>query len=156
VNAGLDADGVEFGCRIAVMVVCVAERIDHDEFAPKAKGSALAQCPDLPSDRLGMLDFYAFADLNPWPEDVPSTARYLGSIDIYEFKGCLEILLLCLGENVSPSYFADWIISADEVNRITEFFERSGAVSGDESAGARRLFAILKCAVGSQVLAVCD
>lgn len=103
-----------------------------------------------------MLDFYSFANLDGWPDDIPATAGYLGSLDIEDFHSCLPALLECVGDISFPSFFDDWTISATFLVGVTECFERQCHQKGGDSRAMLHLLSILKSSLDSGLLAVCD
>jgi hypothetical protein len=101
-----------------------------------------------------MLDFYAFTDLDPWPEDVPSSARYLGSLDIDDFELVSDAFKYSLGE--IASYFDDWVLEGRQIPVVVAVFEHLADQSGASVEVVLKVIEMLRAADGLDIIAICD
>jgi hypothetical protein len=102
-----------------------------------------------------VLDFYSVLDLEGWPEDIPSSANFLGSLDLDEFRLCVPALAGC-SQGPPPSFSSDWVLSTEDVLKVADCFEKQQPGSGSDLTPSSKMLAILTSARGFGLLAVCD
>ncbi len=107
-----------------------------------------------------MLDFYAVDSLDPWPDDIPRESRWVGSMDLREFRSCEAALQACLSRlGIDGPYFKDWVVPRDDVRALVRCLRESAAASDtalNPRSGLGSIILIIARAEGSMLLAVCD
>ena len=104
-----------------------------------------------------MLDLYAVGDLAPWPDDVPTDSRQIGSIDQRRVALVADDLERCLARvGVEGALGADWLVGADAVAELARLLHQAAGEGGRGRDVLRELAAIVEAADGRLLLAIED
>ncbi len=105
-----------------------------------------------------MLNFYAFRDLRPWPEDLPADGRYIGGLDDRDYRTVASVMEPTLRElGIQGSYSSDWIVPTDKVATFIQNLHRSCSVlTESQIRNIEQLILLVSKADGASLLAVCD
>lgn len=105
-----------------------------------------------------MLEFVAFDDLSPYPNDMPDDHRLLGSLSLAEYGHCHEFVEPCFAAvDIEFTFFNDWLIPIDAQPQLAACLSKlMCSATGPALSAVRSLHTILKRAKGAKVLAVCD